>query len=64
MTMDGSVLDCKFDELWQTNDFKVNWEKIDRRKFRNNMKEYIQCSPMLYEFQAIELNNDIDDKHC
>jgi hypothetical protein len=62
--MNGETLEVKFDEIWQFNDVKVDWDKIDRQRFRYNMKEYVQVSPMVYEFQAIELNNDIDDKHC
>jgi hypothetical protein len=39
--MNGSVIEVKNEEIWQFNDIKIDWTKLDAKKFRYNMKEYI-----------------------
>jgi hypothetical protein len=63
LMMDGSFLDAKDNEIWQFNSYKTDTKKWPK-KYQDQSKNLVNDQPLLYKYEIIDLNNDVDDKHA
>jgi hypothetical protein len=63
LMMDGSYIDVKDNEIWQFNQYKIDMKKWPK-KYQDQSKNLVNDNPLKYQFEIIDLNNDVDDKHA
>jgi hypothetical protein len=63
MLMDGTTTERKQNEVWQFNMFKIDWGEVSKSLPYNYFegKDCVADNPLMYQYEAIDLNNDQND---
>lgn len=66
MMMDGTTHRFKENEIWQLNEFKQNFYELSKSLpyVYIDAKDCILDNPQMYQYEAIDLNNDANDSHA
>jgi len=63
LLMDGTTTDRRENEIWQFNMFKIDWGEVSKSLPYSyyESKDCVADNPLMYQYEAIDLNNDQND---